>query len=110
MAAAALLDQRIELQVQRESRGATYADAQREWEPFATAWASVEPLAGRDFFRNLEGGAEIDVRIRLRRIAGVNEKMRVVHRGRIYEIVAPPIDVRSRGVEIELMCREFRSG
>lgn len=110
MAAAALLDQRIELQRQDESRGATFADAQRAWVHFATVWAAVEPLAGREFFRNLEGGAEVDLRVRLRRIAGLTEKMRVVHRGRIYEIVAPPIDVRSRGVEVELMCREYRSG
>lgn len=104
------LDQRITLQQQVESRGAEYADAQRSWADVATVWAAVEPLAGREYFANLEVHGELTCRVTIRYRAGVHEKMRVVHGARIYEIVSPPIDPLGRHVELQLMCKEIRSG
>ena len=48
------------------------------WTTFATRWASVEPLSGREFFASRQIEAEVTTRIRLRHLAGVTPKMRVL--------------------------------
>lgn len=107
--AAGRLDQRVTIQSPVDSRGATFADPQAaSWSTVATVWAAVEPLAGREWFRNQEVGASAEVRVTLRWRDGVTEKMRLVHGARTYEIVAPPIDVELRHEQLQLMCREVR--
>jgi SPP1 family predicted phage head-tail adaptor len=105
-----LLDQRITIEAPVESKGATFADPQAaSYATFATVWAAVEPLVGREWFRNQEMSAAADLRVTIRHLAGVTEKMRIMHGTRIYEIVAPPINLCSGHEQIQMMCREYRT-
>jgi SPP1 family predicted phage head-tail adaptor len=73
--------------------------------------ANVEPLAGRDlqYAQQIEPRASYRVRIRFR--ADLSSAQTLTYhdnrRGdRLFEIVAPPLDVGERHWDLELLCRE----
>lgn len=75
------------------------------WSTFATRWAAVEPLAGREYFSAQQEEADVDHRIRLRYLAGVVPKMRVKFGARLFDIqTVLNLDERKR--ELHLMARE----
>ncbi len=76
------------------------------WSTFATVWASIEPLRGREFFDALAQRAEIWGQIRFWYIDGVTTGMRVLWGSKLYDIrsVACP-DERRR--ELLLTVREL---
>lgn len=74
------------------------------WENVATVWASLEAMSGREFFASQQAQSEVTQRIRIRYRADVTADMRVIHNGRVFNIVAPLPD--NRGRELVLMCRE----
>ena len=75
------------------------------WADFATRWASIEPLRGREYFEAKKENAEVETRIRLRYTSGVLPNMRVQFGTRYYLIVSV-INPNEKGEETELMCRE----
>lgn len=75
------------------------------WQPYATVWAAVEPLRGREYLQTLETHSELTARIRIRYLAGITPNMRVLYNNRIFNIVAV-IDVDERHRELQLMCSE----
>lgn len=83
----------------------SYGQAVVTWTTFATVWASVEPLQGREFFNAEQQQAEVTTRIRIRYLAGVTAKMRVNWGGRLYNIRSV-IDERERRRAMQLMCDE----
>lgn len=104
-----LLDARITLQAPVESKGSDYADPQAaSYSDVVTVWAAIEPLAGREWFRNQEVGSTAEMRVTIRYLAGVTDKMRIAYGSRVLEIVAPPINVAEANVQLQLMCREYR--
>lgn len=78
------------------------------WEPYATVWAAVEPLSGREFIEAQNTKSELSVRIRMRYLAGVTPGMRVLYGARIFDIKVV-IDLEERHREMHLMCSEVRS-
>lgn len=78
----------------------------QEWQDVATVWGAVEPLRGREYFAAQQVQAEVTTRIRIRYRKGIRPEMRVLYDGRIFQIVAPPIDPEERHREIHLMCKE----
>lgn len=80
------------------------------WTTFATVWASVEPLQGREFFAADQINSEITTRIRLRYLSGITQDMRISFDSRIYDIRSI-IQVREIHHEMQLMCKEgFNNG
>lgn len=75
----------------------------QSWETFATVWAAIEPLRGREFIEANAVQSKAAVRIRTRYLAGVTAAMRVLHGTTVYGIEAP-LDVNGRGIELHLMC------
>jgi SPP1 family predicted phage head-tail adaptor len=106
---AGTLRNRVILQRPIEIRGADYADSQRTWQDVATVSAAVEPLSAREFFQNLEVQGELSARIRIRYMAGVSAKWRVLFGSRIFEIQGV-INPGEMNVELELLCAESASG
>lgn len=106
---AGLMRHRITLQQSTPTRGGTFSDPQEAWSAFATVWARVAPLSGREFFQNREVHGEVDHRITIRYLVGVTSKMRVQLGARIFQIESV-IDLEERHVEQQLMCREVFSG
>ncbi len=79
------------------------------WPDFATAWAAIEPLQGREFFSAQAVNAQVTTRIRIRYLAGICPTMRVSYGTHIYDIQVV-IDVEERHRELQLMCQEVVSG
>jgi len=75
------------------------------WHDYATVWAAIEPLRGREYLAAQQEGAEVTGRITMRYIAGVKQTMRIKHGSRIYEIVSP-INPEERNAELQLMVKE----
>ena len=75
------------------------------WQDFATVWAAVEPIRGREYIQTKNTQSELTVRIRIRYYAGINATMRVVYGSRMFNI-ADVIDIEERHKEMHLMCVE----
>ena len=102
------LRHRITLQQPNHTRSET-GDVTTTWSTFATPWAAVVPLAGRDFYNAKAINSDITHRVEMRYMDGVLPTMRVLHEGRVLELVSPPININERDREIHLMCRELTS-
>lgn len=84
-------------------------DPQTSYEVYVTRRADVLPMRGAELVKaKLEVG-EITHKITLRydaKTALITHKMRVNFRGRILELIAPPVNVGERSRDIELLCVE----
>lgn len=73
------------------------------WSTFATVFAEVQPLRGREYLDIRAAQSEVTTRIRMRYLAGMNTTMRITHDGAIYRVV-DVINENSRDRMIECMC------
>ncbi|MBA7647338.1 hypothetical protein ES703_55110 [subsurface metagenome] len=78
-----------------------------EWANVVTAWASVEPLSGREYFYSHQIKAEVTHRVKTRYREDITIKMRIKHRDRVLEIESI-IDLKERREELEILCREAK--
>lgn len=76
------------------------------WETIANVWASVEPLSAREFIAAQAVQSEISARITIRYRPDVDATMRILHRGRIYNIQGVLSDPRSGLEYLTLPCSE----
>lgn len=100
------LRHRVELQRVTVSADA-HGDQTKTWTTLATAFASVEPLSGREFLQASQVLSDVTVRITVR---GRNEfaitpKDRVKFGDRIFDI-RHVVDWGGKGTEWQLMCTE----
>ena len=89
--------------VKADSRG----DQVKDWETIADAWASIEPLSGREFLQASQVMSDVTARIKIRGRPDVSltPKDRVKFGERLFDI-RHVIDWGGRGVETQLMCTE----
>ena len=85
----------------------TDGGATTTWSTFATVWADVVPLKGREYFQAATANTEVDAMIRTRYITGVTADMRIVHGSTVYDIQSPPINVDGRNRELQMMCKTY---
>jgi SPP1 family predicted phage head-tail adaptor len=76
------------------------------WDDFLEAWASIEPLSGREYFLAQQMQAAVDHKITMRYQAGILPEMRVKWNDRIFDIKAI-LNTEERNIEVVLMCKEF---
>jgi SPP1 family predicted phage head-tail adaptor len=72
---------------------------------FATVWASIEPLSGREIMDLRQDNAEVSHRIICRYVKGVKPSMRISFQGKTYYITAV-MDAQSRHEYLEILARE----
>jgi SPP1 family predicted phage head-tail adaptor len=99
------LRQRITIQSKTPNRD-TFGQEVITWTDFATVWAAVEPLRGREFLDARMVTAEVTTKIRIRQRDGISPEMRVVFGSINYDVLAV-IHVEEREREIHLMCQEI---
>lgn len=99
------LRHRITLERESVTRN-QFKEEVREWQPYAKRWADVRPLGGKEFWAAQQVIDDLTHEVRLRFMPGINAKDRVVFAGRVFDIVAPPVNVGERNRELVLMCRE----
>jgi SPP1 family predicted phage head-tail adaptor len=103
--AGGLLDRRVTIQSPSITQNAL-GEAVTTWTPYATVWASIEPISGREFWAMQQVHSQVTVRIRIRYLAGALPKMRVTSGGsKVYNIEAI-INPQDRNGHLELMCSE----
>ena len=98
------LRHRVKIQHYTESQNA-FGEATKAWTDYATVWAAVEPVRGREFWESQQVNAEITTKITMRYLAGVKPKMRVLYGTRIFEIDSA-INVDERNRELQLLVME----
>lgn len=75
------------------------------WSDFATVWASVDPLIGREYIAAKQIQAEVSHKIRMRYINGVDPTMKIVFGSRTFEIVSI-LNVAEQNRELVIMATE----
>lgn len=76
------------------------------WTALATRWASVDPLKGRELIAAQQVASEVTGVIRIRHLAGVTSKMRVVFGARNYDVLAV-VNPDERNRETVMYVREL---
>jgi SPP1 family predicted phage head-tail adaptor len=105
MVRAGRLSERVIIQTSTEARD-SLGQAIPTWTTFATRWASIEPLRGDELFKAQTINAELTHQVRIRYIAGVTPKMRVLYGTRILRILQVA-DVFEEHRELVLLCAEW---
>ena len=82
----------------------------KTWEPLFSAWAKVEPLAGREYFQAAAAQAQHQVRFTIRYRRGITADMRLRWDSQDYEIKGPPIDLGGRRKWLQIMGEATGSG
>lgn len=72
------------------------------WQDVANVWASVEPLSVREFIASQAMQAGITARAVIRYRADMEATMRLIHRGKIYNIIGILADKNS-GLEYQTL-------
>ncbi len=81
------LRQRIQIQSRSDVPSASGEPA-AVWSLVAEVWASVEPLLGREFFAAQERSSTVPTKFRIRYLAGLVPRMRIIWAGRWFDIRA----------------------
>lgn len=77
----------------------------QEWGEYATVWAAIEPLQGRELFSAQAINSEITARITIRYLSDVVPAMRVFFENKVYNILSV-VDRDMRHIELQLMVSE----
>ena len=73
---------------------------------FASLWASVEPLVGREYLESKQVQSEVSHKVKCRYLAGITPSMEVWLGVRIFTVQSV-INIHERGAEMVLMCKEL---
>lgn len=86
-----------------------FGEPEIAWVDFATVWAAIEPLRGRERWAAQQINAEVSHRIRMRFLAGVLATFRVLFGVRAFDIQAV-LNIEERNRELQLLCIERPDG
>ena len=87
---------RDRIQIQKKSEQSGPFPPLDEYEDYKTLWAEARFLRGRNFYAAKAANVKTDVEFIIRNCKGLDETMRVVHKGKNYEIEGiVPMDNRS---------------
>ena len=93
----------IEQQVAGSPNQFDTGEPDEAWATFATVWASVRPLSGRELFLAQQAESRVEAEIEIRWITGVTAGMRVSASGVYYNIEAI-INPEARDDRLILRC------
>lgn len=89
------LRHRVTIQQPGQTQDPATGEPTTDWQDVATVWASVEPLSAREFIAAQAGQSEISARIKIRYREGIDATMRILHRGKAYNIEGVLADPQS---------------
>lgn len=78
------------------------------WKDIRSLWAMIKTLQGREYFAAAATQSESTVRFVVRYTSGLDESMRIVYKGRVYEIIAPPINDDELNKTLTILAKESR--
>ena len=97
------LRERVTIQQATESRN-SLGEVTQAWSTFVERWASVEGLSGREVLLSGQQQTEVTHRVRMRYVEGMTQQMRILWRGRVFEITS--LLEHANRTEHELLCTE----
>lgn len=101
------LRHRVTIQSKDDSQSQdAYGSEAPTYTNWATVWAEIEPLTGREFLAAKQITAEVTTRIKIRYRSGILPEWRVMF-GSIYYDILSVIHKEEREREIHLMCQEI---
>jgi SPP1 family predicted phage head-tail adaptor len=100
------LRHKVQLQAKRVSQDPDTGEMVTRWVTIAQPWAEIVPMSGREFMAAAAEQSEVRGRIVMRYRDDVNASMRVVYRGKYYNILAVLPDAESGREHITLMTGE----
>lgn len=83
----------------------SFGEETKVWNDFTEVSASVEPLSGKELFAAQQLHAETTTMIIMRYCEGVNTSMRVLFKGRRYDILHVS-NKEERNIAMYLLCKE----
>lgn len=103
--AAGKMRHRITIQQRSGSTQNSFGSPQTTWVTFATVWAEVGPLSGRELIAAQSVQSEISQQVTLRYRAGITTAMRVLFGPRVFNINSV-LDENEAHEKITLLCTE----
>jgi SPP1 family predicted phage head-tail adaptor len=101
---AGALRHRIEIQYKDSGRD-DYGERNGEWKRLAMVWAAINTKNAREYVAAQKTVGESDFVFEIRHLKGVTNGMRILYDGCVYEIVAPPMNVGERNVNMYILAR-----
>ena len=92
---------------QKSIGGAVVSTLDGEWEDVFSTWASVKPIIGREYYAAETINSNLTHKITIRYRPGINSKMRIKFKERLFNIVGPPINVDEGNKELVIMASEI---
>lgn len=80
------LRHRVTIQRQTQTQNPLTGELTVAWTDVATVWAAVEPISAREFVTSQEPNARVTTRVTIRYLDGIQPSMRLIHRGRRFNI------------------------
>ena len=96
--------QRVTIQARASTQSGT-GQPTGAWSTVATAWASIEPLSGREQLAAQAAQSETTHRVTMRYRSGITTKMRISFGGRLFNITSVR-SLEERGRVMILDCTE----
>jgi SPP1 family predicted phage head-tail adaptor len=91
---------RLTLQAKTQQQDpATGAMLPPVWSDFATVWGAFASLSAREFIAAGAAQSEVVARAEIRYRPGIDASMRLLHRGDVYVLTAPPLPDAKSGRE-----------
>lgn len=100
------LRHRVEIQKKEFTQGGDTGEMIPHWVSLASVHAKVEPLSAREFITASATMSKVSTRIVIRYRAGVDATMRIVYRGKVYNIEGVLPDLVSGLDYLTLPCSE----
>lgn len=104
--AAGPLRHKVQLQAQQVTQDPQTGEMETTWTNVAEPWAQIVPTSGREFLAAAAEQSEVRGRIVIRYRGDVDASMRVVYRGKYYNILAVMPDAESGKEHLTLMTGE----
>jgi SPP1 family predicted phage head-tail adaptor len=99
------LRHKIDIQIESTAQN-SYGEQTQSWSNYLSSiWASIDPIAGKEYFASDKLNADVSHKIRIRFRTGILPKMRVKYNSRYFDIISV-INFEERGKELLLMCKE----
>lgn len=104
------LDQHVTIEAPPDPDNLTsFGEVDGDWTTFASGWAAIEPLSGRELFNAQQIHADISLQVKMWYVPDVTPKMRLKI-GTRYLYIEQVTEPFSRRHELKMLCRESLNG
>lgn len=77
-----------------------------EWTDSKSVWAMIKTMQGREYFAAAATQSENTTRFVIRYTSGIDSNMRILYKGRVFEITAPPINDNEENKTLTIIAKE----